>query len=277
MFQNVVAIISGGASGLGAATASYLVRNGARVVVADLPQAQEQFLKLLETTTSATSANGSNISGGSLKFAETDVRSEDDVSLALDMAEGEFGEQVNVAVNCAGIAPARKTVSQKVNENGTVTHRLHSLEEYARTISVNAIGSFNLARLASDRMAHRSADTDGLRGCIVNTASVAAYDGQIGQVAYASSKGALVGMTLPMARDLAPLGIRVMTVAPGLFMTPLLAGLPEKVHKQLVQNVPCPSRLGDPMEYAKLVGSILQNPYLNGEVIRLDGALRMPP
>lgn len=154
---------------------------------------------------------------------------------------------------------------------------MHSLEEYAKAMTVNAIGSFNLARLAADRMARRSADGDGLRGCIVNTASVAAYDGQIGQVAYASSKGAVVGMTLPMARDLAGLGIRVMTIAPGLFRTPLLAGLPGKVHEQLVQNVPCPSRLGDPLEYAKLVGSILQNPYLNGEVIRLDGALRMPP
>mmetsp|Transcript_39780 Transcript_39780/g.65134 ORF Transcript_39780/g.65134 Transcript_39780/m.65134 type:complete len:159 (-) Transcript_39780:436-912(-) len=158
-----------------------------------------------------------------------------------------------------------------------MNHRLHSLEEFSKTINVNAMGSFNLARLASDRMARRSVDSDGLRGCIINTASVSAYDGQIGQVAYAASKGAVVGMTLPLARDLAPFGIRVMTVAPGLFMTPLLAGLPEKVHKQLVQNVPCPSRLGDPLEYAKLVGCIIQNPYLNGEVIRLDGALRMPP
>lgn len=180
-------------------------------------------------------------------------------------------------MNCAGIAPARKTLSVKANEDGTATHRLHSLEEFSKTINVNSVGSFNLARLASDRMAKRSADGDGLRGCIVNTASVAAYDGQVGQVAYAASKGAVVGMTLPMARDLAPVGVRVMTIAPGLFMTPLLAGLPEKVHKQLVQNVPCPNRLGDPSEYAKLVGTIIQNPYLNGEVIRLDGALRMPP
>lgn len=270
MFQNVVAIVSGGASGLGAATASYLVRHGARVVVADLPHTQEQFLKLEAFTSSD---DGS----GSLKFAKVDVRSEDDVSFALDMVEEEFGEQVNVAVNCAGIATARKTLSQKVNEDGTMTHRLHSLEDFSKTIDVNLIGSFNLARLASDRMARRSVDSDGLRGCIINTASVSAYDGQIGQVAYAASKGAVVGMTLPLARDLAPFGIRVMTVAPGLFMTPLLAGLPEKVHKQLVQNVPCPSRLGDPLEYAKLVGCIIQNPYLNGEVIRLDGALRMPP
>lgn len=184
---------------------------------------------------------------------------------------------MNVAVNCAGIVPARRTLSQKVETDGTMTHRLHSLEEFSATINVNTVGSFNLARLAADRMARRSTDSDGLRGCIINTASVAAYDGQIGQVAYASSKGGIVGMTLPMARDLAPLGIRVMTIAPGLFMTPLLQNLPQKVHKQLVQHVPCPSRFGNPAEYAKLVGSIIQNPYLNGEVIRLDGALRMPP
>lgn len=245
MFQNVVAIVTGGASGLGAATVSYLVRRGARVVVADLPQAQEQFLKLEASVMSTDD-------GGSVKFAKTDVRSEDDVSFALDMAEEEFGEQVNVAVNCAGIAPARKTLSQKVGEDGSVMHRLHSLDEFSKTIDVNAVGSFNVARLASDRMALRTEDGDGLRGCIVNTASVAAYDGQVGQVAYAASKGAVVGMTLPMARDLGPLKIRVMTVAPGLFMTPLLAGLPEKVHKELVKNVPCPSRLGDPVEYAKV-------------------------
>jgi len=271
MFRSVVAVVSGGASGLGAATASYLARNGARVVVADLPQAREHFLKL------EASASADGDSAGSLKFAETDVRSEGDISFALNMAEEEFGEQVNVAVNCAGIAPARKTLSQKVNEDGTVTTRLHSLDEFAKAINVNLVGSFNLARLASERMACRSADGDGLRGCIINTASVAAYDGQVGQVAYSASKGGVVGMTLPMARDLAPVGVRVMTIAPGLFMTPLLAGLPEKVHKQLVRNVPCPARLGDPSEYAQLVGSILQNPYLNGEVIRLDGALRMPP
>ena len=267
MYQNVVAIISGGASGLGAATASYLVKNGARVLVADLPQvAQEHFLKMKDGN-----------KGDNLKFCQVDVRSEGDISNALDMAEEEFGEQVNVAVNCAGIAPARKTLSQKKSEGGLVTTRLHSIEEFSKTIEVNTVGSFNLARLAADRMAQRTVDENGLSGIIINTASVAAFDGQIGQVAYASSKGGVVGMTLPMARDLAPLGIRVMTIAPGLFMTPLLAGLPEKVHKELVKNVPCPKRLGDPIYFAKLVGSIVTNPYLNGEVIRLDGALRMPP
>ncbi len=273
MYRNVVAIISGGASGLGAATASFLTRNGARVMVADLPQAEEQFLRMEASVMGSDVKNGN----GSLKFSQADVRSEDDISNALDMAEEEFGEQVNVAVNCAGIAPARKTLSQKIAEDGSVTTRLHSLEEFSKTIQVNTVGTFNLARLAADRMAQRAADDNGLRGCIINTASVAAYDGQIGQVAYASSKGGVVGMTLPMARDLAPVGIRVMTIAPGLFMTPLLAGLPEKVHKELVKNVPCPNRLGDPLYYAQLVGSIVTNPYLNGEVIRLDGALRMPP
>ena len=159
---------------------------------------------------------------------------------------------VNVAVSCAGIAPVRKTLSQKVREDGTVSHRLHSLAEFKKAMEVNVEGTFNMARLAADRMARRSEDGDGLRGCIINTASVAAYDGQVGQVAYASSKGAVVAMTLPVARDLAPLGIRMMTVAPGLFMTPLLAGLPEKVHKELVKNVPCPNRLGDPIEYARV-------------------------
>lgn len=272
MYRNVVAIISGGASGLGAATASFLARNGAKVMVADLPQAQEHFQKM-EASVMTSKDNAS----GSLKFSQADVRSEDDISNALDMAEQAFGEPVNVAVNCAGIAPARKTLSQKIAEDGSLTTRLHSLEEFSKTIQVNTVGTFNLARMAADRMTQRAADDNGLRGCIINTASVAAYDGQIGQVAYASSKGGVVGMTLPMARDLAPVGIRVMTIAPGLFMTPLLAGLPEKVHKELVKNVPCPNRLGDPIYYAQLVGSIVTNPYLNGEVIRLDGALRMPP
>eukprot|EP00804_Cyclotella_cryptica_P004032 CCRYP_015456-RA/>CCRYP_015456-RA protein AED:0.08 eAED:0.08 QI:208/1/1/1/1/1/3/81/271 len=271
MFQHVVAIISGGASGLGAATASHLIRNGARVVVADCgPAAQEQFMKMED-------ALGNDGLEGRLKFAMTDVTREEDVSFALNVVEEEFGEQVNVAINCAGIAPAKKILSQKQNDDGSIKHRLHPLEDFTKTMNVNVSGTFNLSRLASDRMARRAVDSDGLRGCIINTASVAAYDGQVGQVAYAASKGAVVAMTLPMARDLAPLGIRVMTVAPGLFMTPLLAGLPEKVHKDLVKLVPCPPRLGDPAEFAKLVGCIVQNPYLNGEVIRLDGAIRMPP
>jgi 3-hydroxyacyl-CoA dehydrogenase/3-hydroxy-2-methylbutyryl-CoA dehydrogenase len=233
MFQNVVAIVSGGASGLGAATASYLVRNGARVIVADLPSAREQFLQM------QTSIENSE---GRLKFSQTDVTSEEDVVGALNVAEDTFGEQgsflfirsicariyigsqqtnailtimaiqVNVAVNCAGVAPVKKTLSIKQNDDGSTTHRLHSLADFTKTININVSGTFNLSRLAADRMVQRHVDNDGLRGCIINTASVAAYDGQVGQVAYAASKGAIVGMTLPMARDLAPLGIRVMTI-----------------------------------------------------------------
>lgn len=183
------------------------------------------------------------------------------------------------------MAPARKTLSAKRNDDdGTIeVRRIHPLSEFSMALNVNAAGSFNLARLAADRMARRPLDpgassgADSQRGCIVNTASIAAYEGQIGQVAYAASKGAIVGMTLPMARELAPLGIRVVTIAPGLFRTPLLDGLPEKVKNELGATVPYPSRLGEPSEFANLVGTILLTPYLNGEVIRLDGALRMPP
>jgi len=153
----------------------------------------------------------------------------------------------------------------------------HSLGEFSKTLQINTVGTFNLSRLAAARMATRDPDENGVRGCIIHTASIAAYDGQIGQVAYSASKGAIVGMTLPMARDLAPSGIRVMTIAPGLFQTPLLDGLPDAVKMELGQMVPLPSRLGDPHEYGKLVESIVMNPMLNGEVIRLDGALRMPP
>ena len=188
-----------------------------------------------------------------------------------------YDPPVNVSVNCAGFAPARKTLSRKVDDDGIATHRPHPLEEFARAMTVNAVGSFNLGRLSAARMARRSPDIDGLRGTVIHTASIAAYDGRAGQVAYAASKGGVIGMTLPMARDLAPLGVRVMTIAPGLFDTPLLAGLPGKVRGELAGSVPCPARLGDPIEYAKLVGCIIMNPYLNGEVIRLDGALRMPP
>ena len=319
MFQHVIAIVSGGASGLGAATSSYLVRHGARVIVVDLPNAHDGFLKLKEETMSMhNNIDDDSVMAGSLEFAAANVTNEDEISSALDRAAELFGEQgelmyrfflphfairhfppnrilrffhplsvhyaysfsVNVAINCAGIAPARKTLSVKTDEKDGRTataHRIHSLDEFAKTMNVNVVGSFNLARLSADRMACRLADVDGLRGCIINTASVAAYDGQVGQVAYASSKGGIVGMTLPMARDLAPLGIRVMTIAPGLFSTPLLAALPDGAIRQLTENIPCPNRLGAPIEYAKLCGSIIQNPYLNGEVIRLDGALRMPP
>ena len=182
-------------------------------------------------------------------------------------------------MNCAGIAPAQKILKQlpSMDPTGTCSFRVHSLDDFKRCLEVNTVGTFNVIRLAAERMSKRKADTQGLRGCIINTASIAAFDGQIGQVSYAASKSAIVGMTLPLARELAPLGIRVMTIAPGLFNTPLLESLPESVRLDLAKSVPCPSRLGNPDEFANLVVSILTNSMLNGTVIRLDGALRMPP
>mmetsp|Transcript_12453 Transcript_12453/g.19279 ORF Transcript_12453/g.19279 Transcript_12453/m.19279 type:complete len:274 (+) Transcript_12453:88-909(+) len=273
MLSNVVGIISGGASGLGAATATCLVRNGAKVIVADLENQRDNFLRL--ATHACAIPEVSDIDPDAvLAFAPTDVTNTDDVTNALDMAENHFGEPVNAAISCAGVANAKKTLSKKRN---TSTLSPHPLDDFQKTLSVNTIGSFNLARLAAARMAERDPDTQKMRGCIINTASIAAYDGQIGQVAYAASKGALVGMTLPMARDLATFGIRVMTIAPGPFRTPILEALPETVLNEIGKMVPCPSRLGDPDEFGQLVMSILTNPMLNGEVIRLDGALRMPP
>jgi 3-hydroxyacyl-CoA dehydrogenase/3-hydroxy-2-methylbutyryl-CoA dehydrogenase len=213
------------------------------------------------------------------------------VQQALDLAESTFGEPINAAINCAGIAIAKKTLPKK---------GAHPLNDFQKTLQVNLMGSFNVARLAAERMSRRELDKDGLRGCIINTASIAAFEGQVGQVAYAASKGGVVGMTLPMARELALYKIRVMTIvskycyyfrrvwkqistntlylqAPGLFETPLLQGLPPDVKQQLGETVPCPSRLGDPTEFGSLVATILSSPYMNGSVIRLDGALRMPP
>mmetsp|Transcript_4347 Transcript_4347/g.5952 ORF Transcript_4347/g.5952 Transcript_4347/m.5952 type:complete len:276 (-) Transcript_4347:237-1064(-) len=275
MLRNVVALVSGGASGLGAATAANIIHHGGKVVVADLPSKRDLFLRLAASSCADAAKEGFDGSDPVIAFGETDVTNEDQVSSALDLAEDKFGEPVNAAICCAGIATAQKTLS---NKKGSVTNfRVHSLQDFAKTLDVNVVGTFNVARLSAERMAHRKPNEDGLRGCIVNTASVAAFDGQVGQVAYSASKGAVVGMTLPLARDLAPHGIRVMTVAPGLFKTPLLAGLPDEVQNDLAELVPCPSRLGHPEEFGKLVASILTNPMLNGEVIRLDGALRMPP
>jgi 3-hydroxyacyl-CoA dehydrogenase/3-hydroxy-2-methylbutyryl-CoA dehydrogenase len=182
--------------------------------------------------------------------------------------------QVNASINCAGIAPAQKTLKHSPS---TDHYHVHSLQDFQTCLEVNTLGTFNMNRLVAQRMARRKPDSDGLRGCIINTASTAAFEGQIGQVAYAASKCAIVGMTLPLARDLACFGIRVMTIAPGLFKTPLLDGLLESVRKDLAKSVPCPSRLGDPDEFGHLVASILTNAMLNGSTIRLDGALRMPP
>src|ERR1700674_2961398 len=249
--KNSVFLVTGGASGLGAATARMAAENGAKVVIADLQaEAGEKLAKEL---------------GG--RFARTDVASEADGKAAVALAVKEFGG-LHVLVNCAGIALAERTLGKEAP---------HDLGRFARVINVNVIGTFNMIRLAADAMAKASPNAAGERGLIVNTASVSAFDGQIVQAAYSASKGGIVGMTLPIARELARSGIRVMTIAPGIFDTPLLAGLPEAARVSLGQQVPFPSRLGRPDEYAALVRHIVENEMLNGEVIRLDGALRMAP
>ncbi|KAG7355838.1 3-hydroxyacyl-coenzyme A dehydrogenase [Nitzschia inconspicua] len=292
MLRNVRAIVSGGSSGLGAAAASHIVKNGGKVVVADLKASEENFCNMTRTLEEIVTPSQSYISDTQpctssfstsqvLAFSETDVTNADQVSRALDMAEDVFGKPVNAAISCAGIGVAKKTIS-KAREKTEVNrlYQAHPPELFWKALEVNVVGTFNVARLAAERMASQEPEGGGrdtLRGCIINTASIAAYEGQMGQVAYATSKAAIVGMTLPMARDLASHGIRVMTIAPGLFRTPLLEGLPSTVQEDLGASVPLPSRLGDPEEFGLLVGTILTNPMLNGSVIRLDGALRMPP
>ncbi|KAL2768700.1 3-hydroxyacyl-CoA dehydrogenase type-2 isoform 2 [Daubentonia madagascariensis] len=244
--KGLVAVITGGASGLGLATAERLVGQGAAAVLLDLPSSggEAQAKKL----------------GKSCVFAPADVTSEKDTQAALTLAKEKFG-RVDVAVNCAGIAVAMKTYNLKKSQ-------AHSLEDFQRVLNVNLIGTFNVIRLVAGEMGQNEPDQGGQRGVIINTASVAAFEGQVGQAAYSASKGGIVGMTLPIARDLAPIG---------LFGTPLLTTLPEKVRNFLASQVPFPSRLGDPAEYAHLVQAIIENPLLNGEVIRLDGAIRMQP
>jgi 3-hydroxyacyl-CoA dehydrogenase / 3-hydroxy-2-methylbutyryl-CoA dehydrogenase len=247
------AIISGGASGLGRAVAERIVASGGRVALLDLP-----------------SSKGADVAGQLGKqavFVPADVTSGDAVSGAVQAAVDHLGA-VSVLVNCAGIGTATKTFGKQGPAK---------LEEFARVIQVNLIGTFNCIRLAAAHMARNSPNTEGERGVIVNTASVAAFDGQIGQAAYSASKGGIVGMTLPIARDLAELGIRVVTIAPGIFDTPLLATLPEPVRVSLGKQVPFPSRLGRPVEFAALVTHVIENAMLNGETIRLDGAIRMQP
>ncbi|WP_111767729.1 SDR family NAD(P)-dependent oxidoreductase [Nakamurella deserti] len=245
--EGATALVTGGASGLGLATVHRLAAAGARVTVVDLPRAEVVNLP----------AHADHV--------EADVTDEDQVAAAVAQANAEG--TLRVVVNCAGIAPAVKTVGR----SGP-----HPAEIFDRTIRINLIGTFTVVRLAAAAMAGNDA-IDGERGVVVNTASVAAYDGQVGQAAYAASKGGIVGMTLPIARDLAPLLIRVVAIAPGLFETPLLAGLPEEARASLGTQVPHPARLGRPDEYAQLVEHIVANPMLNGEVIRLDGAIRMAP
>ncbi|WP_020661439.1 3-hydroxyacyl-CoA dehydrogenase [Amycolatopsis benzoatilytica] len=246
-----VALVTGGASGLGLATVRALHGAGAKVVVVDLP-----------------SSDGEAVAeelGEGVLFAAADVTSEAEVSSALDAAAA-LGP-LRVAVNCAGIGNAIKTVGKQGP---------FPLPDFSKIVTVNLIGTFNVIRLAAERMS-RAAAAGEERGVIVNTASVAAFDGQIGQAAYSASKGGIVGMTLPIARDLASLRIRVVTIAPGLFRTPLFASLPEETITALGAQVPHPSRLGDPAEYAALAKHIVENPMLNGETIRLDGAIRMSP
>ena len=249
--NNAVALVTGGASGLGLATAEKLLDAGASVVILDLP-----------------SSDGAAVAeklGGRARFVPGDVRGEDDVIAALDTA-AELGT-LRVAVNCAGTGNAIKTVGR----NGPFP-----LADFTRIVQINLIGTFNVIRLAAQRIA--SADPVGEeRGVIINTASVAAFDGQIGQAAYSASKGGVVGMTLPIARDLAQHLIRVVTIAPGLFNTPLLSILPDEARESLGKQVPHPSRLGEPAEFGALAAHIVVNPMLNGEVIRLDGAIRMAP
>jgi NAD(P)-dependent dehydrogenase (short-subunit alcohol dehydrogenase family) len=243
------AVVTGGASGLGLATASRLAKAGAQVTIIDLP----------------TSEGAAHADAIGAAFAPADVTSEADVTAALDIAAARG--PIRVAVNCAGVGWAGRVLGK----NGVLP-----LDSFAAVINVNLIGTFNVIRLAAARIA-AAEPVDGERGVIVNTASVAAFEGQIGQAAYAASKGGVVGMTLPIARDLADKLIRVVTIAPGLFLTPMLQGLPPEAQESLGRQVPHPSRLGDPGEYAALVEHIVSNPMLNGEVIRLDGAIRMAP
>jgi len=249
--QGKVFLVSGGASGLGAATSQMLIEAGARVMMLDVnAQALAVQVEKLGPNARATTA---------------DITREDAVQAAVDAALAAFG-QINGLVNCAGIVGAEKILGKEGP---------HGLASFSNVINVNLIGSFNLLRLASAAIAQSSADEGGERGVIINTASVAAYDGQIGQAAYAASKGAIVSLTLPAARELARFGIRVMTIAPGIFETPMMAGMTPQVRESLSAGVPFPPRLGKPCEYASLVRHIIENSMLNGEVIRLDGALRM--
>lgn len=254
--ENSIFVVTGGGSGLGAGTARMIVENGGKVVLADVNKAAGEAV-----------AAELNASGANARFVETDVSNEDSARNAIETARREFGG-LNGLVNCAGIAPAEKVVGKE---------GAHRLASFARVINVNLVGSFNMIRLAAEAMSQAEPNAAGERGVIVNTASVAAYDGQIGQAAYAASKGVVVAMTLPIARELARSGIRVMTIAPGIFETPMLMGMPQEVQDALGKMVPFPSRLGKPAEYAALVRHIMENVMLNGEVIRLDGAIRMAP
>lgn len=246
-------IITGGSSGLGLGTARIFTSQGANVVLLDVNE--EAGAKQAEEL------------GDNALFIRTDVTSEEDVQAAIDAGIERFGK-IDGAVNCAGIVLGRKTHGSK----GT-----HDLESFKKVININLVGTFNVTRLAAAAMASNDARESGERGVIISTASIAAYDGQIGQAAYSASKGGVVGMTLPIARDLSRTGIRVVTIAPGIMETPMMAGMTEEVRSSLEAQVPFPSRLGRPEEYGRLAAHIVENQYINAEVIRLDGAIRMGP
>jgi NAD(P)-dependent dehydrogenase (short-subunit alcohol dehydrogenase family) len=249
--ENSVFLVTGGSSGLGLATARELVGQGGKVMLVDI-------------NAEAGAARAEEL-GANARFVKADITRDEDARAAVAAAVDAFGG-LHGLVNCAGVAPAEKVLGR----NGA-----HGLDSFARTISINLVGSFNMLRLAAEAMAQGQPNEEGERGVIINTASVAAFDGQIGQAAYSASKSGVVGMTLPIARELARSGIRVMCIAPGIFETPMMAGMPQEVQDSLAANVPFPPRLGRPAEYASLVRHIVENAMLNGEVIRLDGAIRM--
>jgi NAD(P)-dependent dehydrogenase (short-subunit alcohol dehydrogenase family) len=250
--QNQAFLVAGGGSGLGAATARMLVQAGGKVVIADVSPAGEELARGL---------------GAAARFIRTDVTDEASTAAAVELCVSTFGA-IHGAVNCAGVAPGERVVGK----TGP-----HSLANFERTVRINLVGTFNVIRLAAARMSQQQPLASGERGVIVNTSSVASLEGQIGQAAYAASKAGVNGMTLPIARELARFGIRVMTIAPGIFDTPMLQGMSEEIRASLGAQIPFPSRLGKPEEYAALVRHIVENEVLNGEVIRLDGAIRMAP
>lgn len=249
--KNKTFLISGGASGLGFASAKMIIENGGSAILADVNgekgKAAEHAL------------------GKQALFLQTDITDEENVQVTIDKGIQHFGS-IHGLINCAGIGPAERILGRK---------GIHRLSSFTKTIQVNLIGAFNILRLAAAILEHNDPAESGERGIIINTASIAAFDGQIGQAAYAASKGGIVAMTLPIARELARIGVRVLTIAPGIFETPMLAGLPEEVRDSLGQQVPFPARLGRPDEFASLVKQMIKNQMLNGEVIRLDGAIRM--
>lgn len=292
--KGLVALITGGASGLGLACARRFAKQGARVILCDLPTSKGKELvekwdsiatmstqevvesadKLANSSTSSQNQQNASSTNANIQierpvYFPVDVTNEQQVQEMFNKVKQQFN-RLDAVLNCAGIGVAFRTYN--INKRS-----MHSLDDFKRVLNVNAGGTFNVIRWACHVMADNQLDSQGQRGVIINTASVAAYEGQIGQVAYAASKGAIVSMTLPLARDLSNMGVRVCAIAPGVFHTPMLASLPAKVRTLLGNMVPFPARLGNPDDYAHLAQAIIENPYLNGEVIRLDGALRMPP